>query len=131
MSKTINNKKCKQCHKSQPVSEFHKAKATRDGFHAMCKNCRKGMHLSGHLQRYYNLTVEDYNLLRFAQQYKCKICGTHEAQNTYQRLHVDHDHITGKVRGLLCDRCNRGIGCFRDNPDIMYHAIKYILNPYA
>ena len=51
----------------------------------------------------------------------CKICGTKES-----KLYVDHDHGTGKVRGLLCHCCNAGIGLLKDSPDIMQKAIQYV-----
>ena len=52
----------------------------------------------------------------------CMICGRKE------KLVVDHDHNSGKVRGLLCNHCNRGLGHFRDDPEVMAIAIEYINN---
>ena len=55
-----------------------------------------------------------------AQGKKCYLC------KSSKKLVVDHDHNTGKVRGLLCDLCNRGLGYFKDNPDVLIAAAKYV-----
>jgi hypothetical protein len=54
----------------------------------------------------------------------CAICGGVNPNN--KALGVDHDHELGSVRGLLCDLCNRGLGMFRDNPDLLEKARAYI-----
>lgn len=73
----------------------------------------------------YNLTKEEYQKLLENQNGKCKICKI-EAEMLKAKLHVDHDHKTGKVRGLLCKMCNLGIGNFRDNPSLLNEAIIYL-----
>lgn len=75
------------------------------------------------LLKLYNLTEDDYNNLLEAQQFRCKICGK---PWTFGTLHVDHDHKTGKVRGLLCGLCNSMLGFADDNPDILLKALQYI-----
>lgn len=57
----------------------------------------------------------------------CFLCGGYSSDG--KRLHVDHCHETGKVRGLLCNHCNRGVGCFRDQPDLMRMAADYLQSP--
>ena len=61
---------------------------------------------------------------------KCAICGhLPHGEDTYRlakNLAVDHDHITGRVRGLLCDKCNRGLGHFNDNVLLLQKAISYL-----
>jgi protein-arginine kinase activator protein McsA len=74
----------------------------------------------GRLARY-KLTVEQYDALHFLQGGKCSIC-----QNPIINLHVDHDHKTGKVRGLLCNNCNTGLGSLRDSLEILKSAVKYL-----
>lgn len=69
----------------------------------------------------YGITVEKYNELYRLQQGKCLICGEHK-----ERLDIDHSHETGAVRGLLCGKCNKGIGLFGDNPELLSKAIKYL-----
>lgn len=77
------------------------------------------------LKREYNLSVEEYDRLFKAQDGRCAICGvTREALT--RNLAVDHDHITGKIRGLLCNICNRGIGYLRDDVLVLTKAIQYL-----
>ncbi len=73
----------------------------------------------------YGITLADYNALCELQENKCKICNL--PQLTYRRkLSVDHCHKSKKVRGLLCDNCNIGLGKFRDDPKTLLNAIKYL-----
>jgi hypothetical protein len=61
----------------------------------------------------------------------CAICKRHKSEVTVKRknhLCVDHNHSTGKIRGLLCDKCNRGIGLLCDDIDILKNAIEYLLH---
>jgi hypothetical protein len=64
--------------------------------------------------------------LREAQDGKCAICGVHEAYAPRKRLAVDHDHRTGAIRGLLCGNCNVGLGQFKDSPELLAAAIRYL-----
>ncbi len=70
----------------------------------------------------YSLSIEEYEELKTKQQGKCLIC------NEERILVLDHNHKTGIIRGMLCDSCNRGLGYFRDNPEILMNAIKYLLD---
>lgn len=67
--------------------------------------------------REYGLTVEEYEELICE---GCSICHSHE------KLHVDHDHADGRVRGALCHYCNVGLGVFKDNPERLRRAIEYL-----
>lgn len=73
------------------------------------------------LIRRYGITVEQYKEMYKAQNGKCLICGKPE-----QKLHVDHCHETGYVRGLLCGSCNRALGLLKDNTDFLLKAIAYL-----
>jgi hypothetical protein len=80
-----------------------------------------------HLKRTYGITqaVKDR---RQRQQFGCcAICG--KPPEPGKKLHVDHDHATGEVRGLLCDLCNRGLGFFKDNPQALRNAARYLEEP--
>jgi hypothetical protein len=80
------------------------------------------------LRRAYGISLEEYNALAEAQGHKCAICGASDAQSTISKKHffVDHCHETGKVRGLLCNHCNRGLGAFKDNTEFLAKAIAYL-----
>lgn len=77
------------------------------------------------LKSIYGITLEQYNKMLVQQNNACAICHK-PSQNQKRRLHVDHDHITGKVRGLLCVSCNQGLGMFKDDPDRIRKAIQYL-----
>ena len=85
------------------------------------------------LKRKYGITTNQYNQILELQNGVCAICGNLETtikNNQSQKicsLAVDHDHKTGKVRGLLCSNCNKAIGFLKENIDSFYSAIKYLL----
>lgn len=68
----------------------------------------------------YGLEPEDYDRMMTEQEGICAICRTRRPTD------VDHDHDTGEVRGLLCKHCNRGLGGFQDDPDVLQRAINYL-----
>lgn len=78
------------------------------------------------LLKTYNLTIDEYELMLKSQDYKCKIC--HKSPKENKKLHVDHCHKSGKVRGLLCFRCNYGISIFYDDYESLRRASEYIKN---
>ena len=88
----------------------------------------KRLDREGRLRRRYGLNEEVYQELLAGQNFRCAICGTADFDNTARRLPaIDHDHSTGKVRGILCSRCNKGLGLFGDSPELMREAITYLL----
>lgn len=70
----------------------------------------------------YGISTDEYNTFFQKQDGKCKICNI----TSEKRLYVDHCHTTGKIRGLLCQQCNTGLGMFKDNEDNLMKAIKYL-----
>jgi len=78
------------------------------------------------LKRFYNMTLEDYSLLLNKQDNKCAICAIHIEEYGKDSFVVDHCHSSGKVRGLLCQQCNTGLGMFKDNPNSLQTAIEYL-----
>ena len=76
------------------------------------------------LKHSYGITLEDYNAMLNQQGNKCACCET--AEPTGYNWHVDHCHKTGKVRALLCSKCNQGIGLFDESVLKLEQAIKYI-----
>lgn len=79
----------------------------------------------------YGITIEAGNQMWEEQGGCCAICGKPEPEfaDRFQRLHVDHDHLTGVVRGLLCSSCNQGLGYFADDPDRLDKAAQYLRQP--
>lgn len=77
------------------------------------------------LQRNYGITVEEYDEMLEAQGGGCAICGKTPEENG-RRLAVDHNHETDKLRGLLCNSCNSGLGYFQDKPEICCWAMLYL-----
>jgi hypothetical protein len=78
------------------------------------------------LMRKYGITIDDYRAILQGQSGCCAICGTDDPGTNRTRLGVDHCHATKKVRGLLCDSCNVGIGKFRDDPARLRAAADYL-----
>jgi len=83
----------------------------------------------GQLLRKYGLTLDEYITRSATQRDKCAICREPESRSYRGRtaqLAVDHDHATGRIRGLLCSKCNTGLGMFRDSPESLTRAITYL-----
>lgn len=81
-----------------------------------------------YMRNQYGISLEDYNRLLSEQNGGCAICGTPPGGNVKQkRLHIDHDHETGEVRGLLCQHCNQALGFLNDDVDRLMAAAVYLL----
>ena len=131
------NQQCKKCLKLQGLKECYVCKEIRlehldfGKKHSICKGCRgkslgltpkeKSIHMR--LMKSYGIGLRDYDMMLVSQEGGCLICG--EAP-VGQNLVVDHDHKTGKVRGLLCSNCNLGLGHFLDRPDLLKAAANYL-----
>ena len=81
---------------------------------------RKVSNRKSHLKRKYGLTLDDFDVLLASQGGGCAICGKPEPDN------VDHDHVTGRVRGILCWNCNIGVGHFGDSEEDLATATNYV-----
>jgi hypothetical protein len=114
-------KTCFRCNTEKASSDFFKIKSKHDGLHTYCKRCDRIIHL----ERRYGLTEERFNEMLRSQGGACAICKFIPGPKD-RPLDVDHHHTTGVIRGLLCGRCNRGIGFFRDSPVIVRGAIEYL-----
>ena len=141
-------KKCKSCGVSKELSEFHKKRTRADGLSPDCKGCanrarsaRKKRAPNKHhpesgrsyqLKCKYGITLEQYQEMHDEQGGVCAICKKPETATTtaggVRMLAVDHNHTTGEVRGLLCNRCNRALGYFGDDIASLAEAIKYLSN---
>ena len=79
----------------------------------------------GIIRRQYGITLAEYEQMLRDQDNKCAICGN-EDEVEGRRLAIDHCHDSGNVRGLLCGKCNRGLGLFYDNQELLGNAISYL-----
>lgn len=112
-------KVCTRCKTEKMSSQFSKSKRAKEGLHNWCKTCVRDQKL----KLSYGIDVEAYDRVLKSQNGVCAIC----QENSGKRiLAVDHDHITGRIRGLLCDRCNVLIGMARDNIQTLRKAILYL-----
>lgn len=79
------------------------------------------------LKHRYGMDEADWWLILESQEWACLICSRAWAEgDPRSRWHVDHSHVTGKVRGILCSTCNRGLGQFQDSPTLMRQAALYV-----
>ena len=98
----------------------------------VCPDCRKDPRPDAQTRerartlRVYGLTEAEWDKLVEEQADRCAICRTDKPGGRGERWHIDHDHVTGQVRGLLCHRCNMGIGFFGDDPVIIEAAARYV-----
>jgi hypothetical protein len=97
---------------------------------SLCKQCHNNRTIKYHAEVYrfsrYGTTREWYEE---EVQHGCAICNTYLSSSSKikrERGHIDHNHDTGKVRGVLCDLCNKGLGQFKDSIEILENAVKYL-----
>jgi hypothetical protein len=147
MSKN-NERRCKVCGQNKPLSDFepnawNPKNKDVDPFIRTCFECRKlnkYVALPGNInleklrdkgktiERAYGITLKEYENLYIKQNGMCAICHHPEPVKSRLFLAVDHDHKTGKVRGLLCSKCNMAIGSFGDSVEYLLSAIRYLKN---
>lgn len=85
--------------------------------------CKRALYQNKHG---YSLTIDEYDEMYQLQQGKCAICRERRPQYGQYRMHVDHGHVGGQIRGLLCTNCNSALGKFKDNTIILNTAIQYL-----
>lgn len=132
-------KRCRSCNMVKPSSEFTLNSSSRDGLSFRCAECTRSWfkqryeastpdeirrRQERHIKKTYGITLSDFESMLNQQGGGCAICGSpdHGGKN----WHVDHDHETGVVRGILCGGCNTALGGMKDNPDICISAAKYL-----
>lgn len=123
-------KRCPDCETVTVLEDFPRHRNGRQGRGAYCKPChnergRRALEKVGgsrtyHLKRRYGLSAEDVDAMVEAQGGLCAVCGVRPPE------HVDHDHVTGAVRGVLCSGCNQGLGNFRDSATALRRAADYV-----
>lgn len=120
----MKNKQAEQWAKDNP----EKIKEHQKKWYDNNKDKKLAYSRASKLKRKYGLSIEEYKDKLVSQGHACKICGAKTAQesNPNREFAVDHCHITGKVRGLLCIKCNTGIGMFNDNTELLISAYNYL-----
>ena len=124
-------KRCPDCREWKALEEFPRNRRSRDGHHSYCKTCNNARsresreRLYGgsrhyHLKRRYGIGAAEVDDMIAEQGGVCPICGRPAPE------HVDHDHQTGAVRGILCFNCNGGLGQFGDDQDRLLAAASYL-----
>ena len=117
-------KECQRCFVVKPLTEFNRIRCENRP-HPYCRPCHnESSRLYGKKNQYkkYNLTYDDVLLMLKKQKYKCAIC----QGNIKLKFHVDHNHHTKEVRGLLCNTCNTGLGFFKDRIDLLSRAVVFL-----
>jgi hypothetical protein len=131
---------CTKCGEAKEISDFYILKRTGKP-NGRCKPCTRNAaaqrreRIAGELpqlqrgydlKRRYGISSEDYERLLAEQRGSCAICGGGPGGSA-RHFHVDHQHDTGEVRGLLCGNCNRGLGYLCEDPEIVRTAAEYLL----
>lgn len=123
-------KRCNKCKTDKPLDEFWKNQTVckecqrayrRDNLDAKAKSDRASWEYG--LRNNFGMTPEEYYELLELQRDVCAICGKDDGT---RRLAVDHDHETGEIRGLLCRKCNMGLGLLGDDPELVLNALRYL-----
>lgn len=146
--------RCISCGENKQQNEFYPTKLSKRGHHGRCKKCwaeydknwrlrnrevsrlYRANYYKTHrakisklnwrssLKTRYGITPEAYEAMVVQQGGKCSIRGSPPREN--RRLCVDHSHKNGVVRALLCDKCNAGLGAFRDDPGLLIKAAEFV-----
>ena len=141
---------CTACNQPKPADAFGKSKGYRDGLRRQCNQCRSAKGRTpaqrerarkwreanrerlrqedrGLQKRYrYGLSLADIAAILSAQDGRCALCKTDRPGGRYGVFCVDHCHATGRVRGLLCHRCNVALGALGDGPEGLQAALDYV-----
>ncbi len=133
---------CRVCKKVHPNNHYLRQKRKSGGcyINRVCKKCAAARAIEYYrrdpikgrarqkatkLKMAYGMTMDELNIMLTNQGGKCAICRSSEPRGR-GRFHVDHDHTSGKIRGLLCHHCNVGLGNFKDDVKILQTAIEYL-----
>lgn len=147
MSNAIVGKKCSKCKVHKLRDDFQREPRRPDGLRCYCKQCGSRESRAYYaktkndprtkerrvlrarrtaLKRRFGITQSQYDALLDAQGGRCAICQSDTPGGRWPTFHVDHDHITGKVRGILCKKCNVALGMFGDTLAGVQRAVDYL-----
>lgn len=132
-------KTCRTCKQEKEDTEFYKVgrkNGNPEARHTECKECTKARVKANHdpdrardnhYRRNYGISLADFNRMVLAQGSRCACCGTDKPGGRHNVWNVDHDHVTGQVRELLCKDCNIVLGLVEDSPEHLHKLIAYVL----
>ena len=138
----MKDRKCNKCEQIKPLTSFYKTGRKNDkdpdARSYECKECAKSRVSASHkadpdkqrdrhLRRAYGITLAQFNRMVLAQGSKCACCGTDKPGGKHNQWCVDHDHLTGAVRELLCKDCNIVLGIVQDCPEHLHQMMTYIV----
>lgn len=115
-------KACTRCKTEKPLDavNFPLHNKTKSGYDSWCRACRREYRNANSRGKFRSVISDEALAEIKATTHECVICGDKT------KLVVDHDHVTGKVRGMLCGHCNLGLGHFRDDPTLLEFAAQYL-----
>lgn len=133
---------CGRCNSMRPFSDFGKDVNAPKELSYWCKECSSANARKNHqirkgdlsytnskrntsIKRKYGITLQEYEDKLAAQNNECAICKI-KLSNSGQLTHLDHNHYTDKLRDFLCTNCNRGLGHFQDNQELLMKAAEYL-----
>lgn len=132
------SKVCGACKERKPFEQYVRYRKATDGRFSQCKACCletehqekvKAARRDSHLKTRYGITSAEFDVMLEEQKGCCAICKADDPaparKGTYS-FAVDHDHQTQEVRGLLCNNCNKGLGNFQDNHELLIKAARYL-----
>ena len=128
------SKHCSKCGVLKSADAFYGDRRYKSGKASYCKECHSDYYRNRCPEKRrleivkskYGLTPEEYYGLKAAANSICQICGTPEGDTKSTRLVIDHCHETGKVRGMICDKCNRALGLVGDSIQTLQNLIAYL-----
>ncbi len=131
----VEEKFCARCEQTKSADDFYQNVRHCDHLSTYCKLCTAALRTNYSkeerrnfmLKCNYGVSGAQVDQMLVEQGGKCAICGTTTPGNSnVSHFSVDHDHVTGEVRGLLCEKCNRGLGHYDDSPALLEAAARYL-----
>lgn len=118
---------CTHCGAEKELTEFHNSSKGKYGKDALCKKCKHDQRVARYFQmqlKKWKITEAQYNETWERQGKCCAVCKTTTTDK--HRWHIDHNHETGDIRGILCSNCNTALGLLHDNAMTVYNLYEYI-----
>jgi hypothetical protein len=141
----METKHCPDCDRDLPLDDFYRAPKGALGRQRRCKPChvahtgnyyaglspeRKARRIAQIKAKKYGMTLEQMQALVAAHDDNCDLCGkpdtTHRKRTWTRQLTLDHDHVTGRYRGLICSECNLALGHTKDDPALLRRMADYV-----